>query len=398
VQPVTHTANLDRLTKAGRIMRRSICVLVVGLALSIGVGAMAQTSGDYVQLCSDPDPNVRLLACSVVIQLRQVTGQALADAYSSRGTADLVLGNQDRAIADFDQAIMLDPNRALVFGYRGDAYLDKGDYDRAIADFDRAAALDPNDVDARYGRARALHGKGDNDGAIADYSRVIELDPNYVEALAYRGLAYQSKEELASAIDDFDEVIRREPDSAEAFNLRGGAYRQMGTPERAIADYDSAIRLDPNLALAYVNRGVTKFTLMRFAEAATDLAAGQRAQPANIYAAFWLHMARRKAGEDDTAELSRNMAAFDLNRWPGPIVRLFRGLGTPEDVHAAAGKSAGGQTRRDQVCESDFYTAEYLLLRGSLNTAVPVLQDAVKSCAHDLAEYEGAIAELGWLP
>ena len=52
----------------------------------------------------------------------------------------------DRAIADFDQAIKLDPNCAVAYHDRGLAYRDKGDNDRAIADFDQAIKLDPKSL------------------------------------------------------------------------------------------------------------------------------------------------------------------------------------------------------------------------------------------------------------
>ena len=52
-------------------------------------------------------------------------------------------GDNDRAIADFNEAIRLDPKSSLTFRNRGDAYTDKGDHDRALADYSEAIRLDP---------------------------------------------------------------------------------------------------------------------------------------------------------------------------------------------------------------------------------------------------------------
>ena len=52
-------------------------------------------------------------------------------------------GDYDRAIADYDEAIRLDPRYAVAYYNRGVAYCDKGDYDRAIADYNEAIRLDP---------------------------------------------------------------------------------------------------------------------------------------------------------------------------------------------------------------------------------------------------------------
>jgi tetratricopeptide (TPR) repeat protein len=69
-------------------------------------------------------------------------------------------GQHDRASADFDEAIRLDPKFALVHYNRGWAYNSKGNYDRAIADFNEAIRLDPKDAAAYSNRGAAYYGKG----------------------------------------------------------------------------------------------------------------------------------------------------------------------------------------------------------------------------------------------
>jgi tetratricopeptide (TPR) repeat protein len=49
-----------------------------------------------------------------------------------------------RAIADYDQAIRLDPDFALAYNNRGDAWNGLGNIDRAMADFDAAIKADPS--------------------------------------------------------------------------------------------------------------------------------------------------------------------------------------------------------------------------------------------------------------
>ena len=47
----------------------------------------------------------------------------------------------DGAIADYNQAIKINPNYALAYNNRGNIKRTKGDIDGAIADFDRAIKL-----------------------------------------------------------------------------------------------------------------------------------------------------------------------------------------------------------------------------------------------------------------
>jgi tetratricopeptide (TPR) repeat protein len=71
--------------------------------------------------------------------------KARAEKYVESGGEHYDKGDDDRAIADCDQAIRLNPKSAHTYAMRGHSYKKKGDYDRAIADFDRALAIDPND-------------------------------------------------------------------------------------------------------------------------------------------------------------------------------------------------------------------------------------------------------------
>ena len=57
---------------------------------------------------------------------------------------------------ELTEAIRLDPKNALAFGARGEAYRRKGDNDRAIADFNEATALDPRSASSFVNRGITL--------------------------------------------------------------------------------------------------------------------------------------------------------------------------------------------------------------------------------------------------
>jgi tetratricopeptide (TPR) repeat protein len=76
----------------------------------------------------------------------------------------------------------------LAYQNRAFAWNGKKDYDRAIADCDQAIRLNPNDALAFQNRGCAWNGKRDYGRAIADFTQAIKLDPNY--ALAYQNLAW----------------------------------------------------------------------------------------------------------------------------------------------------------------------------------------------------------------
>jgi tetratricopeptide (TPR) repeat protein len=100
-----------------------------------------------------------------------------ARAYSNRGLGYHRKGDYDRAVADFDQAISLDPKAGEAYHRRGDTRFNKGEYDRAIADYDQAIALDPNEDVIAY-RGLVYLAKGDYDRAIADFDQATALNPS----------------------------------------------------------------------------------------------------------------------------------------------------------------------------------------------------------------------------
>ena len=149
------------------------------------------------------------------------------------------------------------PNATLAapdtaFGYinRGIAYGEKGDHDRAIADFNKAIELDPKYDEAYYNRGYAYSKKGDHGHALADYNKAIELDPKHAPAYINRGLVYFDKGDFDRAIADYNEAIELDPKYAKAYYNRGGAYGKKGDHDRAMADFNKAIELDPKHAPA----------------------------------------------------------------------------------------------------------------------------------------------------
>ena len=78
---------------------------------------------------------------------------------------------------------------ALAYYDRGLTYYEQRDYDRAVADFDTALKIDPKDAFAYYNRGIAQYGRHDFDRAIADFSQAIKLDGKIALAFHNRGNA-----------------------------------------------------------------------------------------------------------------------------------------------------------------------------------------------------------------
>jgi Flp pilus assembly protein TadD len=133
----------------------------------------------------------------------------------------------------------------------GNAYSKKEDYDRAIADYTEALQLDPNyalaitNLAIAYAnRGIAYYNKKDYDRAIADYTQAIRIEPS-ANRYYNRGIAYSGKKDYDRAIADYTQAIRIEPSDGR-YNSRGNAYYNKKDYNRAIADYTEALRINPN--------------------------------------------------------------------------------------------------------------------------------------------------------
>ena len=179
-------------------MTRLAVPLLIVLGVAIGL------STHTVVNCGDEDePDV----CSAVIGFSPLRGSLIAFAYEGRGRIALRHGDNGRAIADFSEAIHLNPNRASLYRERAQAYRQNGDLDLAIADYDEAIALDPRPAAPYRERGRALAAKGDLDRAILSYSTAVRLDPADAQARLDRGLAFLARGQANDARADFEAAL-----------------------------------------------------------------------------------------------------------------------------------------------------------------------------------------------
>ena len=104
---------------------------------------------------------VQILACTRIIKSKRLFGKRisknnLARICTNRGLAYASKGQNNRAIADYDRALQLNPKLAHAYNNRGVVYSIKGQYDRASADCRKALEIDPYHKEAR----RNLHALG----------------------------------------------------------------------------------------------------------------------------------------------------------------------------------------------------------------------------------------------
>ena len=167
----------------------------------------------------------------------QIPRAAHADALIARGMLESkIFGKNPEALADFNEAIGLDPESGSAYTSRGAFYDALGRTDEALADFNKAIELSPDKALSYYNRGTVYLELGENPEALADFNKVIEL--NHSDAYAYnnRGVLYDKLGRMDEALADFNKVIEFDPNVAQAYLNRSLIERKRGNIEQADAD------------------------------------------------------------------------------------------------------------------------------------------------------------------
>ncbi len=215
--------------------------------------------------------------------------------------------NIGNAVAEFSQAIKIDPNYALAYAGLGNAYwtefrrLDKGNelvaktsadcekalslnpelveghiclgnvlngtgqYEKAVEQFKRAVESNGQSDEALHGLAEAYTNLGNFAAAESIYKKAIALRPNYWGVYSWLGLFYHNQARYSDAAAMFLKATQLAPDNYQGYLTLGGTYVTEGRYEDAIAAFQRSINLRPS-SDAYNNLGYTYFLMRRFPE------------------------------------------------------------------------------------------------------------------------------------
>ncbi len=112
-------------------------------------------------------------------------------------------------------------SRALV--RQGIEKSERGDFEGAIAEFTEALKINPNNVDAYYNQAVVYSQLGNFELAIANFSQALKFDPNFVQAYVNRGSIYLQLGNNERAMADFTKALKINPNDAFGYNNLGVA-------------------------------------------------------------------------------------------------------------------------------------------------------------------------------
>jgi tetratricopeptide (TPR) repeat protein len=198
------------------------------------------------------DDNV-YLSLSDTLRATDADVKALADnepdsaqAYIDRGLIFLNRRDYGRAMADFEQALKLDPSNNWALANRAIASAWKKDFVAADRDLAELEKRDPNHV--MLLRARGLKAEilGDYDSAADFYSKAVERDPTDLFSASHKAAAFAAGHHEDKAIASLDAALKSNPDWTELRAMRANLLANQGKKDDAAAEADTLVKNAPN--------------------------------------------------------------------------------------------------------------------------------------------------------
>jgi Flp pilus assembly protein TadD len=182
------------------------------------------------------------------------------------------------------RSLAVDPDCAFCHGQRGALLGNRGEIDLAIAHFERAVALRPNRPSNRGNLGLALLRAGRPVEAAVQLQLALTEAPTDAETRNRLGLALAQQGKLADASREFGRAVADNPRHAGALTNLGLSLIHLGRPAEAVPYLERAVALDPAAlprdALVRA-RGVTGARPRRRADTGRAIRRRRGARPSN---------------------------------------------------------------------------------------------------------------------
>jgi tetratricopeptide (TPR) repeat protein len=236
------------------------------------------------------------------------------EAYSAywRGRLFLDKRNPEKAVAEFRQAISLDPGYALAYTGLANAYswranftsgADEEFYEKARELANKALELNPDLSEAHSSLGRVQYSY-DWDWAAAERSfrRALELDPDNVDAHQYYARLLTALGRYTEALAEIERARELDPRSADLGVPLFGILEKRGQYDEALKVLHSSLELDGDAW--FIRRGIATLHLLKGEYAEVIRMAGEASPSPSEPDFAWtslLATAYRKTGQAERA-------------------------------------------------------------------------------------------------
>jgi len=223
--------------------------------------------------------------------------------YLTRAGCYLAIGQSERAFADVERALRINPNHPFALELRGEIYLVNKDFDAALAAFEHTKSLNPAWAVPYFDIASLQMERGELESALANFNKAIALQPRMPLFYVMRSLAHFKNGDLHSAHNDqdvavgfspadalvmvdvnmivyedsldwakdyYERILEKNPRNALALQGLADACLVNQSLDEAVIFYTRALEINPREARLYLGRGKAYLALKQQEKAKSD--------------------------------------------------------------------------------------------------------------------------------
>jgi adenylate cyclase len=163
----------------------------------------------------------------------------------------------EKGIEMIQKALAMDDSIPLAHAMLSSLYLEKREFDKAIAEGERAIALDPGAARAYELYGQALNAADRAEEAVRMFQKAIRLNP-FAPSSLYLKLGHASRNmgRFEDAVSAYNKAIQLEPNNILAHTGLAGTYILMGREKEARAEAAEVLRINPRFSLDSYAKGM----------------------------------------------------------------------------------------------------------------------------------------------
>ncbi|MBF0445620.1 MAG: tetratricopeptide repeat protein [Magnetococcales bacterium] len=174
------------------------------------------------------------------------------DAINLLGLIAQKINRYDLALEQFQRAINIDPNIAILYYNMGTSLYQLDRKEESVSVVKKSISMDPNYPEAYSSIGNTLTELGELDEAVENLQKAITIKPDFADAHYNLAIALKKQGKWDEAVTHFQKATNITPHFAACFNL-ANTFRSMGKLDEAVISYQKAIAIDHNSLKAHSN-------------------------------------------------------------------------------------------------------------------------------------------------
>jgi tetratricopeptide (TPR) repeat protein len=162
-------------------------------------------------------------------------------------------GQDDEAIAHFQQALELAPNIFEIHNNLGYALLVRGRVSESLPHLQKALEMEPDHAFVHHNLGSALFQSGIVDEAIVHLQKALKIDPGYLPAYTALGSALLQKGRVAESFAHLQKALEIDPNDKTAHLNLANTLLEMGRADEAVSHLEAVLTNAPDDAEAQKN-------------------------------------------------------------------------------------------------------------------------------------------------